>query len=148
METSSLWSMVSAISAASAALLSLIAILVTLFAHNKKIGAENKKELSALYSSLIEVDLALDVALRLPTTTSLDRVNQSVTLLLRSLALTGIEKKHASLPHYAEQCLVFLDELNFNEFKSNVIISQLSSYELKFRVVKNSLADELGIKYD
>lgn len=148
MEASSLWSVVSAISAASAALISLIAILVTLFAHHKRIDVENKKDMSGLYSSLIEVDLALDLALRLPTKAALDRVKESVTTLLRSLVLTGIEEKHASLPHYAEECLGFLDELNFTEFKSDVITTQLSSYELKFRLVKNSLADKLGVKYD
>lgn len=138
-------SIVSAVAAAIAAIISLIAILITINGNKLKEKENERKKTYILLSHLIEVKLAFDDAMRSPTGALINRVNNSVTELLKSLALNGVMQKHESLPITCEMCLIFVAELQFTDIKSGVIISELSKYELEFRSVKLSIEKELGI---
>jgi hypothetical protein len=139
-------SIVSAGAAAIAAFISLITILITINGNKKKEKEKERKTTYMLLSHLIEVKLAFDDAIRSPTDKLINRVNNSVTELLKALALNGVMQKHERLPITCEMCLIFVAELQFTDFKSGEIISELSKFEMKFRKAKFSIEKDLGIK--
>ncbi|MDT0581438.1 hypothetical protein [Brumicola blandensis] len=138
-------SIVSAGAAAIAAILSLIAILFTIDGNKKKEKENDRQKTYILLSHLIEVDLALDDAIRDPIPSFTKRVKNSVLELLKSLALNGVMQKYESLPTTCEKCLIFMAELQFTQFVRDEMITQLSQYELDFRRVKITIEKEFGI---
>jgi hypothetical protein len=106
---------------------------------------ETRQNLSMLWINLIQVDLALDDAIREPTILFTDKVTLSVTALLRSISFSGIIKKYETIPTICEECLGYTAELQFNEFTEKALIESLSKYELDIRTFKYLVENDLGI---
>jgi hypothetical protein len=152
MEASEIWSTISAVSAAIAALSAAYSIYITQKANkqNHKVNmqrdeTETRQNLSMLWINLIQVDLALDDAIREPTILFTDKVTLSVTALLRSISFSGIIKKYETIPTICEECLGYTAELQFNEFTEKALIESLSKYELDIRTFKYLVENDLGI---
>jgi hypothetical protein len=152
MEASEIWSTISAVSAAIAALSAAYSIYITQKANkqNQKVNmqrdeTETRQNLSMLWINLIQVDLALDDAIREPTILFTDKVTLSVTALLRSISFSGIIKKYETIPTICEECLGYTAELQFNEFTEKALIESLSKYELDIRTFKYLVENDLGI---
>lgn len=146
--TDATWSAISAISAAIAAIIALVTVVVSLYKDSQRRKQVELKEKMALFASLILVDRTMDYVIRVPSEESISKVEASLVSLLGVIASSStVVSIASSLPTDAEQCLSWIDELEFNEFKDSIKQKQFSDFELKFRKVKNELENKLNITH-
>lgn len=142
------WAAISAIAAATAAMASLVTVLLTVLDRRRNEKNEVFGSKVAVFAKLVLVDRALDNALRVPNKNSIGKVRTSLYELLRKIGDIGaVDPVLLDLCRLIEETTIFVDELDFTQFGRDVVTGGLSSYELRFRCMKNDLEEEIYGSY-
>lgn len=145
--TEIVWTAVSAIAAAIAAIVSLTTVIFTTLDRRRSAKNEVFAARVSVLAKLVLVERALHNAIRGPNKRYINRVRASLYELLRTVGdLGGADPLLLELCGLVEETSCFIDELDFNNFRRDVVMRSLSDLELKFRRIKHDLENEINGK--